>query len=422
MNYLLIAIIVSFFILYIIIQGTSAVHKCKPHCSGILCGPNSDDGCGNTCSCEDGICQQNGKCCYPNCDGLHCGTDPCNGETCDCTIIPNGQCNQQTKRCCYKQDCNNVYCGDDGCGGNCNCLPGSTCSNSSGGICSNSGVLNWTYNILSTPGKQRSNQNSPLQCASWLPQNITNNILNFPCSEDNDCPKGDKCVQSTNGKFCNKNNVYQYWIYDPSDPSGYNCTKLLQGSSLCGVQKEGASAFDIIENIGPDQQQCNNLCTILPSCPSTGINACCPQNWNQPNNNTSLCNNSKGITQCCLNNPNLTDYNSCINSGHPSCENIPNNWWIADLAEIQNGICGVQISGGNIQINRKTLQDPAFSNPCINKYASDTCNYQNNGISYSGICKSCNIDGIMRCLPDRMCVSNFTASNQQGTCSSATVC
>jgi hypothetical protein len=428
---IILATIVAFILLGVLIIVISHSYKCKPHCSGAYCGPNSDDGCGNPCDCrEGGKCQNStsgpDKCCYSNCDGIHCGPDSCGGPDCGCDAIPNGVCNtifdakgQAIKRCCYKQDCNNVYCGKDGCGGTCTCLEGSTCSNS--GVCSNSGTSGWTYNILSTPGMKRSNQASPEECSGWLPENLNKDLLNFPCSSESDCPPGDKCMPSSNGsKFCNRNNVYQYWIYDPSDPSGSNCTKLLSGSIVCGVPKSGASAFDIIENVGPDQQRCGETCTILPSCPPTGPGACCPQNWLR-RGGSSECTDAKGVTKCCLNDgTSQQDYQNCIGT-YPSCENIPDNWWKADKAEIQNGVCGV-VSTGNLQINPQTLQSPAFSSPCVDKSPSDPCVYNDGTVSYAGICKPCTSDGKLHCLPDKMCVAQYMASNQPGICSSENVC
>lgn len=258
---------ISLIILLIIFFIAIITSKCKPHCSGAFCGSNSSDGCGGNCPCkEGGKCSDKGICCYPKCNGITWGDDGCGGE-CKCDRIPGGILQTTPsglKRCCYRQECDNVFCGNDGCGNICPCSTGSTCAFPPGcsgpscqGVCSNSGTSGWTYNIIRSLGTKRKNVNSPLECSSWLPENTTNDLLNFPCSSDSDCPLGDKCLIDSQGNgFCDKNNTYQYWIYDPNDPSGYNCSKLLSGSSVCGIQKIGVSAFNIKDNIGPDKEFC----------------------------------------------------------------------------------------------------------------------------------------------------------------------
>lgn len=233
--------------------------SCKPHCDGFKCGENSSNGCGGTCGClENGKCQA-GKCCYPNCDGIHCGDDGCGGK-CECDSLPNGTC--QNGRCCYAQDCNNVFCGNDGCGGECGCLPGATCQS---GVCTTGGLAGWTYKVFDESQVRRTNVKTPQECASWTPENIQPHFLNFQCQEDSDCPTGDKCLQNKTGKkFCSKNNVFRYWSYDPSDPSGYNCAKIRQGTAVVGIQKSGALGFDIMGNHGPDVLDPNKPCTTSP--------------------------------------------------------------------------------------------------------------------------------------------------------------
>ncbi len=399
---------------------------CKPNCNGAFCGPDSDDGCGGTCECKEGgkcMKSSSGKhiCCYPNCDGLSCGDDGCGG-TCSCNSLPNGVC--QDKKCCYKQDCNNVYCGDDGCGGTCECQTGTKCSKS--GVCANSGESGWTYNVLNTnvqivegqpiSGIRRTNDvNSPLECAGWLPENVAPNKTSFPCKENSDCPYGDECRDG----FCNRNDVFQYWIYDEQDPSGFKCTKLRQGAAVCGVKKEGASAFDIISNVGPSTSQCSNSCSVGAICPSTGKGSCCPQNWTQNKVNSSECADS-GDVKCCLNNPDFNDYQECIKN-YPSCENVKNVWWKSNKANISNGICNMDIKGPSIGLNQQTLQNKAFTDACEQKYPGDICTYNDGNTSFSGVCKSC-LDNKNRCFPENMCVSNYDSSSQPGMCSSKNIC
>jgi len=412
---LIITVSITLLIIILIFILLTLFPSCKPHCTGAFCGPNSSDGCGGTCSCKPGgSCQANGVCCYPNCNGLFCGSDGCGG-TCQCNRLPFGSCGSNGQ-CCYAQDCNNVYCGPNGCGGSCGCQNGATCSDPvNGGVCINNGTAGWTYNILNSTGVQRKNVSSIEECASWVPQNVALNLLNFPCKSASDCPNGDKCV---NG-FCNRNNVYQYWIYDPTDPSGFNCSKIRQGSGVCGLPKSGASAFDIIGNVGPDSAKCSDTCTINPICPSTGPQSCCPQNWLLQG---AGCYDNNHKLQCCLNNPSLP-YAECMASPQAvSCENVPNNWWKANLAEITNGQCGVNLSGPTVHVNQQTIQNNlAFSQGCSGKYAGDDCSYNDGVSSYSGICKNC-LDGQLRCFPDSMCVANYGGSNQPGTCSSNNVC
>ncbi len=417
---IILAICIGLILLWIIVLIVNSVHSCKPHCDGTFWGSKSNDGCGGKCSCKDGgVSKPNGVCCYPNCDGLHCGDDGCNnGGLCNCDIIPNGRC-QSNGRCCYAQDQNYVYCGDDGCGGTRTCHDGSVCSPS--GVCSNTGTTNWTYTVLKSDGVQRKNVTNVLDCSGWLPENIKLDLLNFPCKSNDDCPKGDKCVKDSNGRsFCDRNNVYQYWTYDPTDPSGYNCTKILAGSNVCGNPKPGASSFNVLDNHGPDKDACGIACTINPICPPSGANSCCPKDWVQ-NGNTSYCSDMNGQTQCCLNNPMFSDYQQCLNSGYKSCESIPNVWWKGNKAEITNGVCGVQMNGASVPITTENLKQKEFSTPCVGLYSSNSCVYSDGSTSYNGVCREC-LNGKLLCLPERMCVANYTSSSGGGTCSSASVC
>ena len=390
-------------------------YKCKPHCDGAFWGEKSNDGCGGKCSCkEGGLEKENGICCYPNCNGLYCGDDGCGG-TCSCNAIPNGKCNNG--RCCYAQPQDNINCGDDGCGGTRICASGATCSPS--GVCVSSGTTGWSYNILKTKGVQRTQTSNAAECAGWLPKNTNLDLLNFPCKSDTDCPIGDKCSKDSNGNsFCQRNNIYQYWIYDPLDPSGYNCTKILAGSTVCGVPKASATAFNISGNIGPDKEPCGQSCTINPICPPSGPNSCCPQNWVQ---NNGYCLDVSGKTMCCLNNPiNGTSFQKCISEGHVACETLPNTWWKGNLAEITNGICGNQVSGPSLAITRETLRSKPFTDPCKDKYSDATCNYDNNGTKFTGTCQPC-LDGNLICLPERVCQATYESAGA-GTCSNGNLC
>lgn len=418
MNELLLAVVFGFIFIVIIIYIFNLHRKCKPNCDGAFWGPNSSDGCGGECSCkEGGVPKPNGVCCYPNCNGLYCGDDGCGGN-CSCNAIPNGKC--QNKRCCYAQEQNYVYCGDDGCGGTRTCHDGSTCSPS--GVCAGGGTSGWTYNILKPNGTvQRKNTVNVSDCAGWLPENLKLDLLNFPCKNDTDCPKGDKCVKDLNGNsFCNRNDIYQYWIYDPLDPSGFSCSKILAGSNVCGSPKTGATAFNVLDNHGPDKDACGISCPINPICPPTGVNSCCPKDWVQ-NGNTSYCSDSGGKTMCCLNNPLYNDYQKCLADGFKSCEAVPNVWWKGNQAEISNSVCGAQITGSNLSINSEALKNTVFTAPCDGKYSSQVCTFDNGSTKYTGVCRSC-LDGRLLCLPERMCVANYTASNQGGTCSVGSVC
>jgi hypothetical protein len=241
---------------------------------------------------------------------------------------------------------------------------------------------------------------SPLECASWMPENVALNLTNFPCNKDTDCPYGDTCVQG----YCNRNDVYQYWMYDPSDPSGYNCTKLRQGTGVCGIRKEGASAFDIIGNVGPDVAQCSQQCTISAQC-----DTCCPQNWSRVENK---CVDEYGVVKCCL-----TD---CMQE-YPLCETMSNTWKKGNLAEIINGVCNMSIQGPPVHVNPDTMKLASFSQPCVNKYAGDVCMYNDGSTTFSGTCNTC-IDNVQRCFPGSMCVATTMAAGNSGMCSSSSVC
>lgn len=412
----IIGIFISF-LLFLLIILSVVRSPCKPHCSGAFCGPTSDDGCGGTCECDtDGKCIKNAQnlyvCCYPNCNGLHYGDDGCGG-TCKCDAIPGGV--NMNGKCCYKQDCNNVYCGPDGCGGTCGCQHGATCSDQ--GICSNSGVSGWKWNIMQSNGIERSNVNSPEECAGWMPENVALNLTNFPCSKSADCPYGDTCEKG----FCNRNDVYQWWHYDPSDPSGYNCTKIRQGSDVCGIPTTGASGFDIIGNQGPDKSACTGQCTIQPLCPKSGAGSCCPEEWGAQSENSSKCIDNSGTVKCCLNNPETTDYKECLNEHHPSCESLTNVWWKANLGQITNGQCDMKVNGPSIGLNKTTLQNTNFVSACSDKNGGDSCDYNDGSTNYTGICKPCS-DGTLKCLPENMCIANYVSANQPGRCSSGSVC
>jgi len=256
---------------------------------------------------------------------------------------------------------------------------------------------------------KKSKQDSAIACAGWLPENTNIDLLNFPCSTESDCPPGDKCLQGEKGKFCNRNNVYQYWIYDPTDSSGFSCTKLLAGSQLCGVPKSEATAFDIVENIGPDQQKCDTFCKILPSCTSS---VCCPQNWSRKGD--SECIDNTGKVQCCIG----SNRDTCLQKGGKPCETV-GEWWYADMADIINGDCGI-ITSKTVQINSQTIDNQNFTENCMNKSPMDPCIYSEEGSAvYSGVCKPSSRDNKLRCFPDKMCIGNYIASNQPGTCSSA---
>jgi hypothetical protein len=399
---------------------------CKPTCSGAFCGPNSSNGCGGTCDCNSGgKCQENGVCCYSDCDGIHWGDDGCGG-TCECTIIPGGKklTKGTEKVCCYAQHCNNVYCGPDGCGGSCSCQAGSVCSDpTNGGICQNEGTNGYIYNIIDSNGVARTNVNSPKECASWMPKNVALNLTAFPCETDADCPYKDSCVKdhSSDKKFCNRNDVYQWWYYDPSDSSGFNCTKIRQGSTVCSLPKAGAHAFDIAGNLGADKVKCSDTCTISPLCPPSGKGACCPGQWSQKSANSSHCINTTGQTECCLQSPDVVDYQACLNTGKPSCDKTPSAWWEGNLGEIANDVCGMKVVGPSIHVNKGTISNPSFTEPCNNKNPGDSCNYNSNGTSYQGLCKSCS-DNSIKCLPDVMCTRQYKSASQPGMCTTKNVC
>jgi len=449
---ILLAVIVAFILLGVIIAIALKSHRCKPHCSGVYC--KSGDGCGGTCGCkEGGICQDNGVCCYPNCKGLACGPDGCGG-TCSnqCNAVPNGSCvpNKQcdgcpdmqclingvcvsgtgccpsgeckstsgicipSHSCCYAQDCNNVYCGPDGCGKVCGCQSGAKCSSATGpGICVNSGTPNWVYTVSDSNSVQRTNANNALECASWSPKNMISNLQNFPCQNDSDCPYLQQCITGPNGKFCDRNNIYQYWYYDPADPSGKNCTKILAGSTVCGVQKSGTAGFDILGNMGPDKAICSTSCTINQACPSSGPGSCCPETWT-PQGGTAECVDSSSKTQCCLNNPSLSGYAECISSGYKDCSTLTDAWWRGDLAEI-TAACDPSVSGTTLPVNPQTMDN--FLAPCRGLSPYDKCS----GQGYAGFCRSCT-DGKLRCFPEKMCVNKFSSAGPNGTCSSQSVC
>ena len=311
--------------------------------------------------------------------------------------------------------CSGAFCGPDGCGGTCGCQKGAKCSSQN--ICTNKGVSGWKWNILRSNGIERKNVDSPEDCAGWMPENVALNLTNFPCQNTNDCPYGNRCI---NG-YCNRNDVYQWWYFDPADSSGYNCTKIRQGSDVCGIPKDDSHGFDIIGNVGPDHSKCSDQCTIQPVCPKSGKDSCCPQRWGPLANKSSKCIDNNGVVQCCLNNPETTDYKECLNEGHPSCENLKNTWWLANQGQITDGQCGMKITGDSLGINSQTLQNPNFSAGCNNKNAGDTCTYNNGNTGFSGICKNC-VDGSLKCLPENMCIANYIAADQPGRCGSGIVC
>jgi len=435
----LLAIGIAFFLFVTILIIILKTSKCKPHCSGVYC--NESDGCGGTCSCQpNGVCQSNGVCCYPNCQGLACGPDGCGGTCANkCNAVPNGQCmaNSQcgsgpgcppgecmsikgvcipANICCYSQDCNGVYCGPNGCGGNCSCQSGSTCSSATGpGVCVNSGTAGWVYSISDSDSVQRTNVADPISCAGWTPSNLLLNLQNFPCQDDEDCPYLQQCITGPNGKFCDRNNIFQYWHYDPTDPSGFNCTKILAGSTVCGVQKPGAAGFDIIGNVGPDSLKCGsgNSCIISPSCPESGPGSCCPETWTTQGTSAN-CVDSTGKTQCCLNNPALSGYSECLSSGYKDCSTLTNVWWKGDKAEITSA-CDTNVTGSNIPVNNQTMN--SFESPCVGLSPFDKCV----GSGYSGLCRTCT-DGNLRCFPEKMCVNKYSAAGPNGVCSSQNVC
>uniref|UniRef100_A0A6C0EM47 Uncharacterized protein n=1 Tax=viral metagenome TaxID=1070528 RepID=A0A6C0EM47_9ZZZZ len=454
---IILAVVISLGLVAIIVFSMIASRKCKPHCSGSFCGPNTDDGCGGTCGCnEGGKCIQNSNglhvCCYPNCNGLHWGDDGCGGH-CECSFLPcydktancqktiqancdencvtpceNGKCTKNV--CCYPQDCNNVFCGPDGCGGTCGCQTGATCS--AQGVCANAGKPG-SYNIISSTGVERTNVASALDCAGWAPENVQLNLSAFPCGSYKDCPDGDYlykrcktgedcvCVKNSSGQgYCDRNNVYQWWYYDPNDSSGYNCTKIRQGSDVCGLNTAGAVGFDIIGNDGPTTAgSCGTNCVISPQCPSSGAGSCCPGNLSQLGQ-TSQCVDSSGITKCCLNNPNATGYADCIKS-YPDCTKLPGAWWKGNLGEITNGVCGVKSTGPAIHINNQTLQNPHFASACTNAQPGQECTYNDGTSSFQGLCKTCS-DGSLKCFPDETCVRISESSAVPGMCSSKNLC
>ena len=403
--FLLFIAILSFSLLFIIFR-----RKCKSHCTGLTCGSESDNGCGEPCQCNSGGICVKGICKYKNCDGIRCGSDGLGGS-CDCKALPNGIC--QNGKCCYRQDHNGYYCGPDGCGDTASCLTGATCSNTNApGICFNSGSLGWKFNILQSKGTSRKNVSSPEECSKWIPKNIFLDLQNFPCNSGKDCPEGESCI---NG-YCDKNNIFQYWHYDPTDESGYNCTKIVAGSVVCGIEKEGASGFDVIGNTSPSVNKCGNTCIVKSLCPQAGIGSCCPEDW--ININSAYCKDLSGQGKCCLNNPEYNDYNSCISSGLPSCDKV-NTWGKANIGEIDNGICGVSLTGQNISINKDILKakDSFFKNPCENKYSSDSCIYNDGSTTYTGLCQMGD-DRTLRCLPETICMAVYNNSSQPGVCRS----
>ncbi len=320
------------------------------------------------------------------CSGLTCD------ETCKCDKLPNGIC--KNGKCCYKQDCNNVYCGDDGCGSICGCLEGSTCSQDN--ICQNNGVSGIAIKPLFIKGMRGKNTKTALECAGWQPENIYNDLLDFPCQNNSDCPQGDKCV---NG-FCDRNNIFSLWTFDPTlNPS---CKKYLSESLVCAVPSSTATSFDVLKNGSPET--CGKECKILSVCDSdipsgsNDSNPCCPLNMTFSTiNGKGLCVSEK--EKCCLKNCETTDM---------PCSNFPQK---ANNAQITNGECGMKTTK-NISINSFTINNPEFLEPCKGKYLDDSC--QN--AFYSGICKRTN-DMKLRCFPPEMCVSVFDTSAASGICS-----
>jgi hypothetical protein len=259
----------------------------------------------------------------------------------------------------------------------------------------------WIYTVLDTPGiVQKSQVNSAQECSAWEPVNPELNLLTFPCTQNSDCPYRSTCVAGENGnKFCTRNNVYQYWFYDPSDLSGTNCTKILAGSSVCGVEKPGASGFDIINNVGPSNAICGSSCTTLASCNQTGTGACCPNGWTQKGT-TAECIDSGGLTKCCLNDPTNLNYSDCrLKAG--ACETV-GTWWPSNKAEIIPE-CDNNVTG-RLSINDDTLANYDFHTPCDSRNVSDSCTFSGGGVSYTGVCRLCDTDNErLLCFPRSTC-------------------
>jgi hypothetical protein len=429
-------------------------NKCEPHCSGIYCkGEKAGNGCGGVCGCNKyGVCQDNGICCYPKCNGLSCGSDGCGGVCQKCDRLPNGSCTNnkqcdgcpdgqclvngicqddpsccppgqcktlnglcvESKICCYAQDCNNIYCGSNGCGDTCQCQTGSSCSNPNGsGVCYNSGQTGWIYSVFDTNNVERKNVDNAESCSKWQPNNIQNNLSKFSCNVDSDCPYLQKCISVGDQKFCQPNNVFQYWYYDPTDSSGFNCTKILSGSTVCGVEKQGGSGFDVIGNVGPSDSQCGISCDIKPQCPLSGNDSCCPQDWSTQGT-SSNCIDNTGKIQCCLNNPTLSDYNNCIQSGYPDCASLTNIWLKGNLAEITSK-CDKNVIRDS-SITKQTLDSANFSTPCQNLNEGDKCL----GDGYTGLCINCS--GTLKCFPEKTCINRGSSSGPNGYCSSGKFC
>lgn len=420
---------------FLIISLIHHFRKCHPSCSGAYCGSDADDGCGGTCECEPGGKCDGSVCCYPNCDGNFCGDDGCGG-TCSCDRLPNGTCTTVTgtdkdgktttlKRCCYKQEHNGVYCGKDGCGGVADCQPGATCSNPDGGICANSGKAGWAYVVGMNTGMEQKDTSSPLECAQWVPQNVKLNLSNYPCSADSDCPYGDTCEKkggtpaNNSPGFCNRNDVYQYWVYDPSAVSGKTCTKYRQGSVVCGVKKPGASAFDIKNNKGPDAETCSG-CTISPRWPKSGAGAGCPEQWTSKTSGSAICVDDSGVGKCCLEgSPRASDYAKCISDGLPECSTA-GDWWLGDLGEV-DGQCTSGVTGPGVHLTPETIKSHHFSDPCDGKVGGSSCKYDDGHTKFDGDCQNCK-DGVNRCFPKRMCVATYLSADQQGMCQTAGMC
>lgn len=429
----LLSIFIAFFFIGLLFLFSYFISPCQPHCSGVFCGSNSDDGCGNPCSCKDGLVCTGDTCCQPKCDGLSCDSDGCGGD-CSCNRIPNGLC-MPDKKCCYAQVCDNYYAGPNGCGGTCGCLEGATPSNgtNSPGICSNSGTSGWKYNVEGDKSRiQQTNTSSALECSKWIPIEPSTNLLNFPCSSNEDCPFQSTCVQdpnNPNNKFCSRNNVYQYWYYDPSDPQ-HNCTKILKGTAVCGVQKAGASGFDVLRNVGPDQSQCGQPCTVSPQFPRSGVGAECPNNWST-DGETCTCKSTVGssVEKCCLDKRvegqenvvagGCTEYNLCLAKGLPKCEDLTDVSLIANIAEI-NSTCGGTSVVGSLSVNRENVDSTDFTEPCSGKDISDSCTYNKNGVSYTGVCKSCS-GSSLSCFPNQTCQSTSMYSGP-GICTTRGFC
>lgn len=390
--------------------------RCRPFCDGVNCGQN--DGCGKTCQCQEGGQCKNGQCYYSQCDGIFCGTDKY-GNQCKCDALPNGTCTNN--KCCYARICDGVFCGPDGCGGTCQCQTGASCHivpgqtgphGESVGICVSSGEPGWSFNITDDNGQVKTAVSSAQECAQWFPPNVYPNETKFPCTTIEDCPDGYDCRQG----FCNRGDVWQYWVYDSQSP-GENCTKIRQGSTVCGVQNTSATSFDVIGNVGPSSETCSS-CTISPAGPPSGVGAICPADWRVRQSNSSKCADSSGEIKCCLNIPGTVDYRECLQS-HPDCTQIQ-SWYRGGIAQVSSK-CDSSVKGPDVPIpNLSSIPQP-FYDACQNKKIADTCSYNDGATTFDGTCRSCTSGGMV-CQPTKSCLAATINSNQPGICSENNWC